>query len=116
MTTLALRQRSASHLVKSLALPGINWKLVYGFGIGALLLLLVFYIYCINTLTGGSYLIKNYNKEIQALQVQNSNLEAGFALSGFMGTVQEKAKELSFEKTTQVTYIEIVGPSLAKAQ
>ena len=116
MTTLALGYRAIHSKVRSVALPAINIKMVYLFGIFAVVLMLVFYVYAINTLTGGSYAIKNYHKQIDSLEQENKILEAGFAASGFMGSVEQQAHRLGFEKTTQVTYIEIMGNSLAQAR
>lgn len=111
MTTIALQ-----HKLKAITLPAINWQVMYLVGIPVLFLMLVFYIYSINVLTGGSYVIKSYNKQITSLQDENDVLETSVAASGLLGSAQEKARELGFEKTTQVTYIEIIGNSLAKAQ
>lgn len=111
MTTIALQ-----HKLKSITLPVINFRAMYLIGIPALFLMLVFYIYSINALTGGSYVIKSYNKQINSLEQENNLLEAGFAASGFMGSVQDQARQLGFEKTTQVTYIEVIGNSLVRAQ
>lgn len=111
MTTIALQYK-----LKAISLPAVNYKFVYMFAIAILFLMLGFYVYSINTLTGGSYVIKGYNKTIDQLQQENNSLEAGFAASGFMGFAQQKARELGFEKTTQVTYIEIVGGGLAQAR
>ncbi len=67
-------------------------------------------------LTQGAYLIKKYNKEVGSLTAQNKTLETGFAESGFLGSVQEKAQALNFEKTTGVTYITVMSGSLAEAK
>ena len=63
MTTIALGHKSLQRRVGVVTLPSINIKKVYLL-VGLLLLAaLVFYVYSINMLTGGSYAIKNYNKE-----------------------------------------------------
>ncbi len=111
MTTIALQ-----HKLKSATLPAVNLRMVYLIGIPMLFLMLVFYIYSINVLTGGSYVIKNYNKQIAALQDENAALQTRFAASDFMGMVQSKAGGLGFEKTAQVTYIEVIGNALAQAK
>lgn len=111
MTTIAIQ-----HKLRAISLPAVNLKAIYFFGVMALFLMLVFYAYSINVLTGGSYVIKNYNKEISKLQSQNNALEAGQASNGFMGNVLSRARQLNFEKTTQVEYIEVAPASLAKAK
>ena len=78
--------------------------------------LLVFYAFLINELTGGTYLIKNYDNQIEKLSQDNKNLEVSFAKTGFLGMVEQKAEALNFEKTTSVKYIQILDASLAKAK
>ena len=111
MTTIALQ-----HKVKAITLPAVNLKAVYVLGLGGLLLMIIFYAYAVNSLTGGSYVIKSYNKEIGKLEAQNASLEASVAAAGFMGSVQAEARYLGFEKTTQVRYIEVKEGALAKAK
>lgn len=117
MTTIALKHKSVQHSAsRTLSLPVINVKFVYLCGVIALVVASVFYAYGINALTGGSYAIKSYNKEITRLQQENTNLEGGFAAAGFMGDMQQKALQLNFEKTTQVKYIEVGANTLAQAK
>lgn len=75
--------------------------------------LLIFYAFLINELTGGTYLIKSYDKQIKVLSQENKNLEVSFAKTGFLGSVEQKAQDLSFEKTTSVKYVQISDTSLA---
>ncbi len=110
MTILTLSYRAIESRVAF-----INWKIIYSVSILFLLLMLVFYVFLVNELTEGAYLIKNYDKEIKMLFQENKNLEANFAQAQFLGQVTAKAKELSFEKTTNIKYIKILESSLAKA-
>jgi hypothetical protein len=116
MTTIALSARGISHRSKSLGLPVFNWKAGYGLAIMTLAGMLVVYVVLINNLTQGSYLIKSYNKQMDALLTQNKNLQTSFAESGFLGNVQNRVSELSFEKTTQITYVQILDNSLGMAK
>ena len=77
---------------------------------------LLYYVFGVNELTKGSYLIKNYQKEITKLSEENAILETSFADISFLENVQEKAKELSFEKTKSVKYIQVVGGELVSAK
>lgn len=79
-------------------------------------LLLIVYAFLVNELTGGTYLIKNYSNKIESLSQENKNLEVSFAKTGFLETVEQKAQELNFEKTTSVKYIQILDASLAKVK
>jgi hypothetical protein len=94
----------------------VNWKLVYFFAALFSLALLVFYIIMINDLTRGAYLIKNYNKQTVALSTENKTLQNQFAESGFLGGVLQEARALNFQKTSKVTYVQILKNSLAEAK
>lgn len=115
MTTLA---RSVLR-VKAIALPmpKINWQKFYIFSIACLIcvsiILLVFYVFGINQLTKGSYLIQNYEKKINVLSAESGGLQMSFAESSFLGGTQDRVKQLSFEKTTEVKYIQVLDNSLA---
>ena len=118
MTTVTLGYRAIHHKIKLISFPKINYKIFYLLAIllSLLILMLIFYVYSINELTKGTYLIKNYNKEIDNLSKENRVLQTNFAESGFLEKVQEKVKELSFEKTKEIKYIQILESSLADAQ
>ncbi len=112
MTTLTLTYRSAQQKIRAVAMPTLNWKLVYAAMAVAIACLLVFYIYLVNDLTRGSYLIKNYNRDIDKALAEGRALQTNFAESGFLGNVQDRVRELSFEKTTEVTYVTIAPSEL----
>ena len=116
MTTLTLTYRQIHHKVTSLSLPGMNWKLVSLSSILFFVAMLVSYVFLVNQLTNGVYLIKNYNKEVSALSRDNKILETTFAESGFLGKVTRRAQDLNFEKTTQVTYIEVLDSPLVSVK
>lgn len=116
MTTIALHAKGISHRFKSLHVPSFHWKAVYGLAIMALAVMLVVYVVLINNLTQGSYLIKSYNKQMDTLLTQNKDLQTSFAESGFLGNVQARVQALSFEKTTQITYVQILDNSLGMAK
>lgn len=115
MTTIALSYRAIHSKVKSAHFIMVNWKLVYMVSIVCCLSLLVFYILFVNQLTQGAYSIKNYQKEISSLSKENRVIEANFAETGFLDNVQSKVKELGFEKTAQIKYVDILDVSLARA-
>lgn len=119
MTTIALSNREAHRAqarhAKELSLPQANWKMLYFICIACLGILLCFYVFFINELIKGSYLIKSYRNQIAKLSQEHKALSSEFAEAGFLGSVQEKAKAVSFQKVSQVRYIEIVESSLAQA-
>ncbi|OGZ64733.1 MAG: hypothetical protein A3A98_01955 [Candidatus Staskawiczbacteria bacterium RIFCSPLOWO2_01_FULL_40_39] len=112
MTTATLAYRAIGSKLAWTQPLRVNWKAMYILGIIFALLFCVTYIFGINQLTRGAYLIKNYNKEISSLLEENRKLEIDFAESGFLGGVQEKVKQLSFEKTKGVKYVQILDNSL----
>ncbi len=108
MTTLTLRARAVNQKAISLALPVIHWKMVYVAGMLSVAVMLVLYVYLINQLTGGTYLIKNYNKQMDALLTESRTLQTNFAESGFLGSIEQKVGQLSFQKTTDIKYVHIL--------
>ncbi len=113
---LRLHYRVIQHKITSVNFIKINWKLVYFLAILFSSIMLIFYIFRVNELIQGAYLVKNYNKEVSDLLAENRNLQANFAESDFLGRAQERTKELSFQKTTNVKYIQILQSSLAEAK
>ena len=85
----------------------LNWNILCFIGLFTIMFLLFFYVYSVNELTKGTYLIKNYEKQTNNLLQENKGLEVDFAKSGFLGNLEVKTKELSFEKTQKIKYIQI---------
>ena len=116
MTTATLNYKSIQYKISLTRLIKINWKRVYIAALACSLMLLVLYIFRVNELTQGAFLIKNYTKKIYVISQENKILESDFAESGLLGQVQERASQLGFKKTTQVTYIQMLQNSLAEAK
>ena len=117
MTTAILSfgriQKNLQAKINSVDLPVINWKAVCITGFFAVMALSVFYVWQVNDLTRGSYLINSYEKQISNLSAENKNLEVSFAESSFLGQALEKIQALNFQKTTSVKYIQIPDSSVA---
>lgn len=111
--TFSRAQKNLQAKIDSINLPIINWKIVCctGFFIG--LFLLIFYVWQINDLTRGYYLINSHEKQISKLSEENKNLEVSFAESSFLGQALIKIQALNFQKTTSVKYIHIPDSSVA---
>src|ERR1035437_4074273 len=114
--TLARVQKNLQARVDSIDLPVINWKAVCFIGFFLTLASLIFYVWQINDLTRGSYLVNSYEKQISQLSSENNNLQVSFAESSFLGQALEKIHALNFQKTTSVQYIQILDSSVATAQ
>jgi len=117
MTTAVLGylkvQKSIQSKVDSIELPRVNWKAVCFLGFFISLSLLVFYVWQINDLTRGFYLMSNYDKQIDKISEENKNLQVSFAESSFLGQALIKIQALNFQKTTKVKYIQIPDSSVA---
>jgi len=111
MTTAVLSinraQKNLQAKINSVDLPAINWKTVCFIGFFMSLALLVFYVWQINNLTKGSYLINSYEKQISKLSEENKTLELSFAENSFLGQAMEKIQALNFQKTASVKYMQI---------
>src|SRR3989344_1680428 len=114
--TLRLHYRALHYKIKSARLIKINWKAVYFLAGVCLVAMLILYIISINQLTRGIFFIKNHNREISELLIQNRALQADFEENNFLAATLNKAKSLSFEKTKEVRYVTILQNSLAEAK
>jgi len=104
--------------VGSIGLPAINWKVVCFMGFFVGLSLLVFYVWQINNLTQGSYLVNSYEKQISQLSDENKSLVISFAENSFLGQAFIKIQELNFQKisSTPIKYIRVLDSSAEAAQ
>jgi len=117
MTTIALNySHKVQSKISSMALPQLNWRFICFAGFIACSFLLLFYIYQVLDLTKGSYTINNYENQIAQISQENKDLEVNFAESDFLGEVLTKIQELNFQKTTSVSYIQILDSSVATAK
>ena len=110
--TLSLRvQKNLQAKINSVDLPVINWKAVCITGFFAVMALSVFYVWQVNDLARGAYLVNTYGNQIKNLSNENKNLEVSFAESGFLGQAMEKIQSLNFQKTASVKYIQVLDSS-----
>ena len=120
MTTATLSisriHKNLQSKIDSVDFPEINWKSICFVGFFVGIALLCFYVWQINSLTKGSYLINSYDKKISQLSNENKNLEISFAESSFLGQALIKIQALDFQKTTSVKYIQISDNSTAFAE
>jgi hypothetical protein len=118
MTTLVLKyipinkiQQKSSYIT----LPKISWK-VFAVMFLFILCLSVYYVFQINNLTGGKYLISDYQKEINTSLAEKGILETKFARTGFLDNIEQRTQLLNFEKTAEIKYVQILENPLAKAK
>ena len=116
MTTATLSFSRFQKKVQAISFPEINWKLFCLCGFFMCLPLLVLYVWQVNSLTSGSYLINNYNKQISTLSQEGRNLQVSFAEDSFLGQALAESQALNFQKVTSVKYIQSPDISVAMVQ
>lgn len=113
MTTTTLTYLSSHSKINFLGFSTIKQKTFFFFAFLIIAVLSIFYVLEMNSLINGSYLIKNYQKQLGLVLAESKNLEVDFAKTGFMGTIKEKTQQLNFEKVKEVKYIQILETSVA---
>ncbi len=79
-----------------------------------MLSLSVLYVFQINRMVQGAYLIKSYQKQVNELTQVNKNLEINLAQISYLENIQDKTEELNFQKVQEIKYVQILDNSLAK--
>jgi hypothetical protein len=120
MTTATLNFLKTKKISKakiiSINFPTVNWKLICATSLLLCLCLLVYYVWQINYLTKGSYLIGSYQQQINRLNNEKKDLEVSFARASLLGQVQERVQALSFQNATSIKYIQVLENSFAAAK
>jgi len=114
--TLSRMKKNMQKKIKSVELARVEWEKICFISLIAAGIFLLFYIYQINVLTKGTYLLNSYEKNINQISQANKKLEINFAENSFLGEVISKAQELNLQKTTSVKYIQVLDASLANAK
>jgi len=115
MSSLLLAYKTITKKASAISIPMIPWKTVSILAGAAAVALLVLYVYWVMQLTQGAFLIKNYNKELGVLSQENRALEADFAKANIGDTIVQRAHELSFQRSTDIKYLQIIEQAVAKA-
>ncbi len=80
----------------------------------ALLILVGFYIFQINSLTAGAYGATVAEKELQQHRETTANLQATMAQNRTVWSLGELASQFNFEKVDKVQYIRVLAGSVAE--
>ena len=110
MTTHTLSLQKISFI----KLPRINWKFYMVLGFCLVFMLSILYVLQINGMIAGSYMIKDYQKQINSLITTNKNLEVNLAQISYLENIQKKTEEMNFELVQTIKYIQILDNSLAQ--
>jgi len=117
MTTLVLAynriQKKVQSSVDSIEIPSYSWRTICIIGFLICLALLIMYIWQVNYLTQGYYMINTYEKGVNQLSQENKSLHVSFAESSFLGQALERIYTLNFQKVSKVKYIQIPDNYLA---
>lgn len=70
--------------------------------------LLVFYIFQINQIAKGTYLVKIYEEKINELLEENKTLEINSSQVNSLENLESLVKNLNFEKINKIYYIRIL--------
>ena len=100
--------------------PPISISLKYRFNLKFFLVvtsiliagLLIFYIFQINELIQGSYLVKDYEQNFKQVTRENKILENNFLKSNSLDNIEILTRSLNYKKVGEVKYIQIMGSSV----
>ncbi|MBU2540052.1 hypothetical protein KJ786_02735 [Patescibacteria group bacterium] len=117
--TLSLQKASSRPMARlakmaTIRLPKINWKALLLFGFCGVLFFSVLYVFQINEMIRGGYVIKSYQAQVDNLIQGNKNLEIRLAQISYLENIQSKAAELNFTQVKRIGYIQILDSSLAQ--
>lgn len=95
---------------KALAL---NWNVMMRLGIVAIVFFSLLYVFQVNKLAKGYYLVNKYEKTASQLQEENRDLQVSLANNSVLDKISEKVQSMNFQPNTSVKYIYILDDSLA---
>ncbi len=93
--------------IKTLQFANINKKtLVWAFAWALVVSLSTFYVFQIIQITRESYLVLDYQQDLQELLRTNENLEIYFTQNKSLNDVELLAQELNYERIRKIHYIQ----------
>ncbi len=110
MTTQTLSLRKAS----SIALPRVNLRVLLFFSICVALFLSVLYIFQINSMIAGGYIVKSYQKQVEVLAQETRYIELSLSEGDNLDAIKAKTRDLGFQRVATIRYIQVLDASLAK--
>ena len=79
-----------------------------------IIFLIGFCIFQVNSLITEGYLVKNYEKQLNVLTVENKNLEIQFGKINSLENLNALVQSLNFEKVDKIYYIRVLEGQVAK--
>lgn len=108
MTSCSLVRQIPYKKLNLIKLPKINLRILWVVSISLIVLFIGFYIYQVNVEASERYSIQEYQKRITELSRENKILEINSAQIGSLDNITKLLKELSFEKTGKIHYIQVL--------
>lgn len=71
-------------------------------------ILLVFYIFQINSVIQKAYLLQGYEKKLNEISRENKKLEINFAKVNSLENIESLVKNLNYEKVGKIRYIQVL--------
>lgn len=91
----------------------LKWKLSFQYLYPLLFvligLLFVLDIFQINSVIQNTYLLKNYEKELNLLSEDTKNLEIKLAQTNTLENIETLIKDSSYKKIEEIRYIQLIG-------
>lgn len=91
-----------------------NLKLFWIISFILITTLLGFYIFQVNSLTGETYQVQNFQKKINELSVENEILEIKLAKLNSLVNIETLIDKFNFEKVDKIHYIQILESQIVK--
>lgn len=108
MTSCSLVGQISFKKINVIKFPKVNLKTFWISSAIFIVFFIALYIYQVNVETTDRYLIKEYQEKMAELSRENKILEVNSAQMASLDNVTELIKELSFEETDKIHYIQIL--------
>lgn len=97
-----------------LKFPRISLKIFWILNLALIFILLIFYIFQINTWISEGYQVQDYQKKIEKIKNENKSLELNFLQNTSLENIENKINNLGFKKINKIYYIEILENQIVK--
>lgn len=98
---------------KSLKKTKMISKIFWALSLISIILLIVLYIFQVNSLTHQNYLFKKQENKLAELKKEKEDLEINFSQANSLANIENYFQNESFEKAEKVKYIQILGSAVA---
>lgn len=100
--------------ISSIRLPSFSFKFLFKLGFASIVFLSIIYVFQMNAILKGTYLINSYDKKINSLSLENEKLEIKSLNGNSLAEIEALANSYNFEKTGEVEYIKLLDSQVVK--